>query len=361
MQDEGVAKANYEKKPERLDSLTGIKAISLLLLFWWHSPIPSPPVDLGARSCEILFIASGFLVGYNNYYRNVPCTWDYSIKYVLGKLKVFYPLYLVNVILNFVFFCRPIISKFNAVVLPIHVCLIQAWFGSIDISMAYNGPAWFLSAVLFCYFLSPLLLKTTKKFKISVIIFILVLIARFAFPFVSDRTSGQMFFVMEHTSPLIRCMEFYMGMLLCPVYFGISDRIKGNKIMFSILELLTLVFCIASSIIMKDVPRTVFDLVFLILIFVFAFNCGIFSKMLSSKIFILFSKIQYEFFIIHAFINGLVGRYLINYVNVWIAGIVDFVTIVIVSALYVRFVKAYSVKFMTKLFKGVEDYFEKDC
>ena len=62
------------KKPKRIDSLTGLKAIAMLSLFWWHSPIPNPPADLGARACEILFVASGFLVGYNYFYKGMPCS-----------------------------------------------------------------------------------------------------------------------------------------------------------------------------------------------------------------------------------------------------------------------------------------------
>lgn len=45
---------------QHLSSLGGIKVIAMLLLFWWHSSIPNPNVDLGARTCELLFVTSGF-------------------------------------------------------------------------------------------------------------------------------------------------------------------------------------------------------------------------------------------------------------------------------------------------------------
>lgn len=45
---------------QRIGSLAGLKVIALLLLFWWHSPIPNPNVDIGARVCEFFFVVSGF-------------------------------------------------------------------------------------------------------------------------------------------------------------------------------------------------------------------------------------------------------------------------------------------------------------
>lgn len=48
---------------QHLSSLGGIKVIAMLLLFWWHSSIPNPNVDLGARTCELLFVTSGFWLG----------------------------------------------------------------------------------------------------------------------------------------------------------------------------------------------------------------------------------------------------------------------------------------------------------
>lgn len=45
---------------QHLSSFWGIKVIAMLLLFWWHSSIPIPNVDLGARTCELLFVTSVF-------------------------------------------------------------------------------------------------------------------------------------------------------------------------------------------------------------------------------------------------------------------------------------------------------------
>ena len=57
-----------EKRQRPIESLTGLKVIAMLLLFWHHSTIPKLSVELGARTCEFLFVVSGLLVGYNYFY-----------------------------------------------------------------------------------------------------------------------------------------------------------------------------------------------------------------------------------------------------------------------------------------------------
>jgi len=41
---------------QRIGSLSGLKVIALILLFCWHSSIPNPHVDIGARACEFFFV-----------------------------------------------------------------------------------------------------------------------------------------------------------------------------------------------------------------------------------------------------------------------------------------------------------------
>lgn len=80
---------------QRIGSLSGLKVIALILLFWWHSPIPNPHVDIGARACEFFFVVSGFLVSYNYSNKMMPATWKESCLYVKKKLSRMWPLHFV--------------------------------------------------------------------------------------------------------------------------------------------------------------------------------------------------------------------------------------------------------------------------
>ena len=54
--------------------------------------------DYGKRMCELLFISSGFLVGYNYYEKPMESTYISSFKYAYKHLRNFYPYYLFNLI-----------------------------------------------------------------------------------------------------------------------------------------------------------------------------------------------------------------------------------------------------------------------
>ena len=70
-----------------------IKFYAMIMIIKLHiMPWPGKKIDYGTRSCEILFVSSGFLVGYNNFKKNMPCDYETSFKYCYRHLRNFYPL-----------------------------------------------------------------------------------------------------------------------------------------------------------------------------------------------------------------------------------------------------------------------------
>lgn len=57
--------AASKTKSLRLHAIAGLKIVALMVIFYWHSPLPKVGMpDLGARCVELFFVASGFLVAY---------------------------------------------------------------------------------------------------------------------------------------------------------------------------------------------------------------------------------------------------------------------------------------------------------
>ena len=187
-----------------IGSLNGLKVIAMLLLFWHHSTIPKLPVDIGARTCEFLFVASGFLVAYNYFYIDRPATWKESFRYAYSKVIKFWPLHFFTMLLVMGVKVRPIFTFTNLITAILNSLLLQAWSPYPEVYFSYNGASWFLSALIFCYFMSPLLLQFIKKVKKSIGLFIIVFIIRYMVEYTAVLYSGQFLNLQIHTSPIVR-------------------------------------------------------------------------------------------------------------------------------------------------------------
>lgn len=351
------------KSQKSLGGFVGLKAIAMLLLFWWHSSFPSPNTDLGARTCEFLFVVSGFLVGYNYYYKGMDGTWDQSINYAKGKLIKFWPLHFVTFIMALIFNVITIqgfLTYDNAISAVLNVLLLHAWGNTPDVYFSYNGASWFLSALIFCYFLAPLMLKAIKNIKVSSVLFFVIAFVRYALEFVNDYFPGAYWDLRMHTSPLVRSLEFFLGMLMVPVCMYLKEKYESKKILVTLWEILALLLTVAIAITKNEVwPRSLFVFVSALLVFVYSFDAGLLSKFFSTKIFRLFGGIQFEFYIFHQIVIVILSGILSGIItNSYVMGIISFVTIIACAYIYRKFMADKLSNCMSSIIKKVEKVFE---
>lgn len=128
--------------------ITGLKVLATLGIFLWHCRFLKSS-GLGARCAEIFLVVSGFLAAYNHHGTHEG-TLDESVVIVRKKLRAIYPVYLVGLLLAVA--CMLIArnaggyTRFGlAATALVRPALMQAWIPGI--AFAYNGAAWFLSAV----------------------------------------------------------------------------------------------------------------------------------------------------------------------------------------------------------------------
>jgi peptidoglycan/LPS O-acetylase OafA/YrhL len=163
-------KKNNKKRRQPLNYIAFIKFWAMILIIKWHlfQDIKCK-INYGARMCELLFVSSGFLVGYNYYKREMPATYYISFKYAYKHLRSFYPLHIINSLYTIL----TIKGKFNLTLyekLIFNFLLVKAY------AMGFNGISWFINVLLLCYFLSPLLLVGIRNINNSLIIFFLWLL-----------------------------------------------------------------------------------------------------------------------------------------------------------------------------------------
>ena len=345
-----------EKRQRPIESLTGLKVIAMLLLFWHHSTIPKLSVDLGARTCEFLFVVSGFLVGYNYFYIERPATWKESFRYAYSKFLKFWPLHFLTMLFVMGVKVRPIFTFSNLIKAILNIFLLQAWSPCQEIYFSYNGASWFLSALLFCYFMAPLLLKFAKNLKRSMILFVLIFLLRYVIEYVETVYPGQFLNLQIHTSTIVRCLEFFMGMLLVPLFIALkkyTDK-REYRILFSLLEVVMILSVVYLTYHYNGLwYRASYVLLFSLAIVLFAFDKGIVSKCLSIRPFKWFSYIQFEFYILHqALIICVVGVYS-TYMPDWkLMNLCMFSTITIVAIFYKKFLSRSCSKFLQKILEN---------
>lgn len=305
-----INETNNSKK-KLLHYLAFIKFIAMIIIIKWHIiSWKERRIDYGARMCEILFIASGFLVGYNNYNRNMICDYESSFKYSYKRLRTFYPLLFLNTIYGYIITERKKYNLKEITLLFSILLLIKSWSRHSQLATFYNGHSWFLSSLLFSYFLVPLLLQGLKNIKISITIFIIISFIRTLLEELIKYNSFNMFDADFHRGPIIRLLEFYMGMLLIPLfnksklYLDKYSNTGSFKIIFTFIEIVNVIIIYFIMLKYNNVlDRCYFVMIFCIFIFISGYEYGFISDLLNNKILEIIISCQMEMYILQRTVN----------------------------------------------------------
>lgn len=337
-------------KKQHLYSLSGLKVIAIWLIFWLHSWLTNPPCDLGARCCEFFFVVSGFLVYYTQKDTS-SCTWGDSLRYVKSKLVSIWPMHLLGFILSLCSMSLSnIFSQSTLIRGVINLLLLQSWFNIETVFFSFNGPSWYLSSLLFCYLLTPVLLRMIRNRRKVIIYFPVVFFVRYfieetQFYYPNTYTDFNI-----HVSPVLRMFEFFLGMMICSVWRTLTEHLKDKSvklpvnitfILGSVVEVFLL--CITATLFVtkqNSWGRAIFVLYFCFFVLLFAFDSGIVSRFFATKPMRWFAAIQLEFFIFHIPVINLVNVYVAphGFTSYQLAGI-TFTIVLVISWLYHVFLK----------------------
>lgn len=300
-------------RKERLLSISGLKVIAMFLIFWWHSDLKKPPVDLGARACEFFFVAAGFLYYYAHQNHPVPCTVSGIFQYVKRKIASIWPIHFLCLLLTLLYiksdqwFCKD-----GILMASLNLSLIHAFINNAAVYHSFNGVSWFCSAIVFCYIIAPFGARILRSSKKGLLVFTASFAARYMMEWVQTVKPGAFWNVNVHVFPPIRLLEFMMGMSCAALYLSLfAEKKKQPGILLCTgFEAGTLALTVV-VIISKQYEwlRAMFLLPFCLLIFAFAFDSGLLSHLLSLKPVQFFASFQLEFFIIHQVMFRLIQRF----------------------------------------------------
>ena len=281
-------KKEYTKRREALNYIAFIKFWAMNLIIKFHlNNSKNKQINYGARMCEFLFISSGFLVGYNYYKRELPTTYYASFKYSYKHLRSFYPIYIIKLLYKIYIYKR----KFTLTdyeILILYILMIRDYKRNSECKSSFTSIPWFINVLLYLYFLSPFLLVGIKSLANSLIIFVLFAFTRLGTELLIRNGASNIMDFNFHHGTYIRLMEFYLGMLMTPLFFKIKyffDKIQNEIYLKYIFTIIQLLFPIVIYYIMYKynnyLYRCHFVLIFCACTFLISFDYGYLSNIIK--------------------------------------------------------------------------------
>lgn len=246
------------KKPARLESLQALRGVAFFGIFIEHASHLA--FGWGGIGVSIFFVLSGFLLMYNYYDRPLDTSLKSNLKFSIGKIKKVYHLHILTmlfmVVMNIVLILfqhgRAKAWLILAGKIGLNITLLQSWVPDVRIALSLNGVAWFLSAMLFLYFIFPFVRDFFKKCAMKKLVFlcvgllvlhaILSLLVFVVFGgdgtiFENDGPNTYTWFTLYF--PLSRTVDFFVGCTLAR-WFRDHPSINIDSIKASIIAVLLL-------------------------------------------------------------------------------------------------------------------------
>lgn len=305
---------------KRLTSLDAVRTFACLGVMAFHMYL----CTFGHLGVSVFFVMSGFLSGYNHLESmdTEHITLGGSANFAYRKIMKLYPLYLVMLVI-------PVAGEIYGVAnglasLPVmlgkiaaNVLLVQAWIPLNEYYFSYNGPAWFLSSILFAYFMLPFVLRAVKKCRTrrSTVLamaaiwigqaVIAALVGRIYAFFVTDENSLRDFSTwFTYVFPVFRLGDFAVGCLMANSFLTRQEKttspLLATAIEASAVALVVIVEQCFENFWLDINSTTLFLPASAALVYTFALNEGYISKFLTCKLTAFISRISSDIYLIHA-------------------------------------------------------------
>lgn len=308
---------------KKIEGLQVLRFLGMCMIVLNHLGVPQIAA-WGHFGASVFFVLSGFLMKHAyGEKRDCDSLWR-SIRFAYRKNRKIYPLYVLTLgacILLWFFGDRSELAQgpYLFKVLCQNLLLIEAWIPQISV---INGPTWFLSALLFCYFLFPYTNGISKDknnaFRDIFIIFSFEFVWMYLLWEASSQyalNSVEFMHYIAYYCPLTRFLEFLVG---CNLYHWHQDGGKVNDWMLYVVALLG---GIAAVIPQSSEQWWMYGIVYVLpccsLVELFSTEESVISRLLTNKITIFLGDISPYFFLIHvvvftyldAVVHFTLGRY----------------------------------------------------
>lgn len=320
-------------KPQKLDALTSLRFFAAATIVLGHGDSFFGSIGLSetlpiGQGVSFFFVLSGFILAYNY---PVLATWAEIGAFFKARFARIWPAHIAAIGILIL-----LTSNMNIVGLSkgaaiftgfANVFLFQSIIPFRDVFLAFNGVAWSISTEMFFYFAFPLLIAGTGfgwKSKLSlltlIVVFCLWFAGAWAIPSSEAVSSSASLMGVIKVNPLVRMLEFFVGVLACTFFMHIRSSVNKSVVYFTVLEIATLMLMIFGMYISLNLSKFLgwqgefanvifyyFDKIgffwfFALLIIIFAFGKGLLAKFLSLKPMILLGEISFSLYLVHTIV-----------------------------------------------------------
>jgi peptidoglycan/LPS O-acetylase OafA/YrhL len=296
-----------------LNSLTSFRFIAALMVFTYHVGIFSQ-YQLGAAGVSFFFVLSGFILTFNYHSKFIKLDLFKLKKFYIARFSKIYPIHVLTFLISaplVILFFKPdnlYIIKL-ALMSGVNLLLIHSFFPNPGTYFNFNGVSWTLSVETFFYLTFPFLLSMFMKMKVNKHVGKSLIIASIVWGMllVLNQSLGEKYSIyvwMLHIFPVARLFEFALGIILGLNFVSRKNSFYSRKYLYSILELLCVAIFIGmilySNNVSLGIVRSVYYIpLWCLLIYIFAYQKGIVSKILSYKLLVYLGEISFSFYMIH--------------------------------------------------------------
>lgn len=295
-----------------IKSLQGLRTIGMLIIFMYHSGA----IFDGHLAVTFFFILSGFVMYYNYTNKDIKLTLKDSFEFTKNKMISLYIVHLFTFLLAAIIFYKDIINNFtfNLIRAIPNLLLLQSFIPNASFYFSFNNASWYLSVTLLCYLCTNLFIKLWNRIRQKEYLSFLVILSIYSlktfFVITVESLPNEIWLV--YINPVLRLFDYFIGMGIATVFIRRKNedkKVNGNLEFISVI-ILFLAWVFARNI--STIYRfSIYYMPFIMLIiYVFAFEEGYLSKILSNKYILLLASISFEFYMVHELILRFLRRIL---------------------------------------------------
>ncbi|MBR3078359.1 MAG: acyltransferase [Prevotella sp.] len=185
-----------------IQTLQSLRFVFMMMIFMSHFAYRDIRAFDAGGDCGVVFffMLSGFLcsLGYGPRVSNGSFAYG---TFLWNRFKKLYPLHLLCLLFFLLVSHAPLDGK-----VLLNVLLLQSWIPDADYYFSCNSVSWFLSSLMFCYAMFPVLYRSLS-WQLTLAVAVFCVAAYWLTP--ADRINAVLY-----VNPVVRLADFYWGMLL---------------------------------------------------------------------------------------------------------------------------------------------------